>query len=185
MDWIKNKSLISRHYESIWGSNCSFKYWDLGPMQELSKEFCVQIFEPYGKRNYWIYATNGMSNKDDEKLEIHLFCKEPDDSHVELLTIVAYYHLNVANVGLNHTVNFGRPWLPGSKCTYGLISLPYLDGPNLEYEKIDGDPVRFLWLVPITEAEKNYKVDHGIGALEGKFESKKFNYLDSMRESVV
>lgn len=60
-------------------------------------------------------------------------------------------------LGLGHTVNFGDPWYIGSKCEYGLISLLYLDGPNLEWLRADSKDVRFLWLISITKDEVQYK----------------------------
>jgi hypothetical protein len=86
-------------------------------------------------------------------------------------------------MSLGHTVNFGQPWLPGSRCTFGLITLPYLDGPKLEW--LEEPRVRFLWLIPLTESERRFKKECGLDALEGKFEEQKFNYLDPARQSVV
>jgi hypothetical protein len=45
--------------------------------------------------------------------------------------------------------------------------------------------VRFLWLIPITGAERNYKMEAGIEALESRLEESSFNYLDSQRKSVI
>jgi hypothetical protein len=49
------------------------------------------------------------------------------------VTAIAHFHRTGSALGLGHTVNFGRPWLPTSSCTHGLGSLPYLDGPDLEW----------------------------------------------------
>ena len=80
-------------------------------------------------------------------------------------------------------MNLGRPWLPGSSCTHGLVSLPYLDGPDLEW--LQHARIRFLWLVPITERELEFKKTHGLEALEERFEAKQFDFLDPRRPSVV
>jgi hypothetical protein len=124
---------------------------------------------------------------DAERLELHLFSPTQADSHVELLTVVAHYHRTGSSLGLGHTVNFGRPWLPHSKCKYGLISLPYLDGPDLENYtcKSVGEEIRFLWLIPITKRERDYKTQNGLEALEARFEEAQFDYLDPSRRSVV
>ena len=45
--------------------------------------------------------------------------------------------------------------------------------------------VRFLWLIPVTESEIQYKKRFGMEALEDQFEKTQFNFLDSLRESVV
>jgi hypothetical protein len=119
---------------------------------------------------------------DADPLELHLFSPIQSDSLVELLAATAHYHLTGEYLGLNHTVNFGRPWLPGSLCDHGLISLPYLDGPALEWLICANIKVRFLWLIPITKAEVEFKKRHGIETLESIFETKKFDYLNPTRE---
>ena len=127
-----------------------------------------------------------MSQQDDSRpVEIHLHSPTSSDDHVELLTTIAHYHRTAIRLGHGHTVNFERPWLPGSQCQFGLISLPYLDGPKLEWLEAGSKRIRFLWLIPITEAEKDYKKAEGLEALEKKFEEASFNYLDPERESVV
>jgi len=134
----------------------------------------------------WTYATCGMSNQSDATpVELHLFSISRCLEHVELLTAIAHYHLTGVYLDLGHTVNFGRPWMPGSKCDHGLISLPYLDGPSLEWAMIKERKTRFLWLVPITAKERSYKKQHGLEKLESLFEEKSLNYLDATRESVV
>jgi hypothetical protein len=83
---------------------------------------------------------------------------------------------------LGHTVNFGRSFLPGATCTHGLISLPYLDGPRLEW--LERPRVRFLWLIPVTWQEVAFKIRNGLDALEERLEAAGFDYLDPQRASV-
>jgi hypothetical protein len=179
--------LLRKHYVSAWSSGYRDCRWSLGPAHELPEEFCVLEFCPRETGTMWTYATCCMSQADDEHgLEIHLFAPDQDDLHVELLTALAHYHRTGARVGLGDTVNFGRPWLPGSTCTHGLLSLPYLDGPTLEWLRFpNGKGVRFLWLVPITPEELEYKKKRGVDALEATFEKAELNYLDPRRPSVV
>jgi hypothetical protein len=66
-----------------------------------------------------------------------------------------------------------------------LISLPYLDGPELEYGVFNGGRLRFLWLIPITRNEKEFKKTRGLEALEEIFEKRSFNYAEPMRASVI
>jgi hypothetical protein len=129
-----------------------------------------------------------MSQPNNEiRTELHLFSQIKADEHVEVLTAIAHYQRSGNSIGLGDTVNFGRPWVIGSKCDYGLISLPYLDGPSLEVLDMPeiNTSVRCLWLVPITKAELDYKKRYGVEALEHKLEESQFNYLDAERQSVV
>jgi hypothetical protein len=55
-------------------------------------------------------------------------------------------------------VNLGEPWLPGSACDHGLISLPYPWGPELE---------------------------DGLAALEERFQAARLDFTNPGRASVV
>jgi len=178
---------IRSHYEAVWSAaKIAPLSEDRGPAWQLPVGFHILEIAPHGNRSMWTYATCGMSAQGaSPPLELHLFSATQFPGHVELLTAVAHYHLTEEYLGLGHTVNFGRPWMPGSHCEFGFISLPYLDGPGLEWLNIGEKQVRFLWLIPITDAERAYKIKHGIEALETKFDEAQFNYLDPQRVSVL
>jgi hypothetical protein len=178
---------IARHYERVWLNHGTPRVWELGPVHELPQDFCVLEFAPTRTRDMWTYATLCMSHPaDDDAIELHLFSRVQSELHVELLTVIAHYHRTHA-LGLGHTVNFGRPWINDSKCTYGLISLPYLDGPPLEELAMPdlGKIVRCLWLIPITKSEVDYKACHGLEALEHRFDESHFDFLNPDRGCVI
>jgi len=176
---------IVKHYSDAWSKPIDQLRWDRGPMQDLPSGFRVLVLQH--SPEMVAYATLGMSPPgDDERLELHLLTRTSPRVRlelVELLTMVAHYHRTGRRLGLGHTVNFGRPWLEGSQCTRGLVSLPYLDGPALEWH--EAPSIRFLWLIPITEAELQFKKQRGLEALEDRFERQQFDYLDPARASVV
>lgn len=183
MEWAR---LIKEHYELNWSTNATIKHWSQGPIQELPFDFCVLEFKPTESRDMWTYATCGMCQPNDKvKIELHLFSETQNDSLVELLTVIAHYHRNSILLDLNQSVNFGRPWLPNSSCDHGFISLPYLDGPDLEWFSCPGkNNIRFLWLIPVTKKEVEFKKLKGAEALEDAFEKARFDYTDPMRKSV-
>jgi hypothetical protein len=177
---------VHRHYERAWTAPARSVRWTEGPTHELPDGFHVLVFPATLKRSMWTYATCGMSSgAGAHALELHMFAPGEDDSLAELLTAVAHYHRTGSPLGLGHTVNFGRPWLPSSECAYGLLSRPYLDGPDLEWLDADGGRVRFLWLVPITREEVQFKKARGLDALEESLERAGVNYVDPRRPSVV
>ncbi|SRR6266851_5812529 len=179
-------ALLRMHYETHWHSLAHVRGWTKGRRIGLPQDFAVLEFPPHGERPLWTYATSGMSQGSDQtRIELHLFAPAQDQSHVELLHAVAHYHRTGARLGLSHTVNFGRPWLPSSACTHGLISLPYLDGPALEWCSTPGGKIRCLWLVPITPPELQFKKAQGVEALEARFDALRFDYADPTRPSVV
>ena len=179
---------IAGHYASIWSTAPVERRWSRGPVAELPASFCVLEFPPTAERPSWTYATRCMSEPADEfRLELHLFSPVQAQELVELLTVVAHFHRTGSRLALGHTVNFGRPWLPGSTCEYGLISLPYLDGPELENLRTrdGGRDVHFLWLIPITQAERDFKKANGLEALEERFDDPPLDYLNPTRPSVA
>ncbi len=177
---------LLEHYRTAWAGSLEKVPFDKGPIGDLPVDFAVMICPPHGSRTLWTYATLCMSQPtDSEPIEVHLFSNSRADQLAELLFAIAHYHRTGSPLGVNHSVNFGRPWFPGSTCDHGLISLPYLDGPKLEWAEIESRSVRFLWVIPITTKEFAFKQDKGIQALEERFEKAHVAYADPFRPSVA
>ncbi len=178
---------IRKHYESTWNQPARTIEFHKGPIHELPASFSILRFDPSEKRKMYAYATCGMSlGKNSQPLELHIFSpSQADEPHALMLTSIAHFHVTATSLGIGHTVNFGMPWCKGSLCSYGLITRPYLDGPKLEWLDNGKSKVQFLWLIPITEAEREYKKTYGMEALENALEKASFNYLSPMRRSVV
>lgn len=178
------KAMIEQHYFSCWNAPFVRKNWQYRPTSGLPNDFHVLEFAPRTERRMWTYATCGMSNSaQSSNIELHLFSPLRSELHVELLFAICHFHCTASPLDVGHTINFGRTWLPNSSCSYGLISLPYLDGPALEFMR--ESEVRFLWLLPITESERIFKASKGIEELEARFDDVSVNYLDPFRPSVV
>ncbi|GAA4026633.1 hypothetical protein GCM10022409_08250 [Hymenobacter glaciei] len=118
-------------------------------------------------------------------IELHILSNKEDTTLIELLTVTASFHRNNTNLGLHHTVNFGRPWQDDSLCSYGFISLPYLSGEALEIFDCEGGHLHNLWLLPTTESERDYKMENGWDALEQRFEDCGLDYLNPQRDSCI
>lgn len=178
---------ITQHYESFWQRVARSHFPADGPWHEISHSFRVLEFAPDDNRTFWTYATIGMSQPQDVlKVELHLHSNDQDPSLCNLLAAVAHYHRTGKALGLDHTVNFGIQWKPQSLCRYGLVSLPYLDGPSLERMPYGhGDTVNCLWLIPITHEELKFSKEYGVDGLEERFDETQFDYLDPRRASVV
>lgn len=176
---------VEEHYRREWGRPVQRVRLSAGRVADLPADFAVLVFHRSAEMR--TYATRCMSQPGDaERVEFHMFAdprQQGDASIIEILTAVAHYHRTAARLSLGHSVNFGKPWLPGSLCDHGLVSLPYLDGPALEW--LQTPQVRFLWLIPISGAEMRFKKENGLEALEAKLELARFNYLEPLRPSVV
>ena len=183
---VEWRRAVEEHYAEIWGHVGLECHFAAGPLHQLPPDFGVLKFPPDAARDMWTYATRCMSQPQDEHpVELHMFSSVEADGIVELLFAVAHYHRTGAHLGLGHSVNFGRPWLDGSECDYGLISLPYLDGPRLENLSILFKSLKFYWLIPVTRAEVEFKRANSLDALERKFEETGLDYINPRRASVV
>ena len=182
MNYREYKQQVIEHYSSIWNNVPVVKYFGKGPIEKLPSGFCILEFPPTQNQNMWTYATCCMSKMDDvQPIELHMYSPKQSPEPLELLTAITDYHVIGKKLNLNHTVNFGKDPI----CTYGLISLPYLDGVKLENLQVEDKVAKFYWLIPITEKERDFKIKNGIEALEKKFEATQFNYADNHRKSVV
>lgn len=181
------EEIITDHYCNTWNNKPSILKWKLGPVNELPNNFRILEFSPNNNRKMWTYATCGMSQKNDSsKIELHIFSDKQDPKIAELLTSIVHYHRNDNSLNLNHSINFGKPWQDNSPLQYGFISLPYLDGPELEILNLKKDGmVKFYWLIPISKKEALYKKKYGADSLEDLFEKKQLNYLNPQRKELV
>lgn len=155
---------------------------------KLHPDFYVLEIPP-GKihSNIYVYCTVGMScdRKDEHLIELFVYSPIPAKAVAEMLTWCASYHRNKLPLNLHHTVNIGQPWLGDSLCDHGFISLPYLEGLELEIFTPDDRKVHCYWFIPITEKERNYKIENGCEALEQLFEDHRFNYLNPGRACML
>jgi hypothetical protein len=132
-----------------------------------------------------VYATIGAwEARDDSRLEFLIIAPERDQRHVELLFMATWYHGRHC-LGTGHTLPIGEPWLPGSACDHFLVSLPFPFGPRLEVCDFPDWHLHVLWLLPITAAEREFKMREGQEALERRFDACALEYWVSDRASVV
>jgi hypothetical protein len=123
---------IDNHYEEVWKATANVCEFSAGPVEQLLHEFAVLKFPPREDREMWTYATRCMSLPDDHvPIELHMFSPFETNEVVELLVATAHFHRLSTKLNVGDSVNFGRSWVGQSACDHGLISLPYLDGPNL------------------------------------------------------
>jgi hypothetical protein len=180
------RARIREHYAAHWGK-ATAAVSRRGAMLARDPAFVIEVRAPTAQRDVWIYSTVGMScDPERGRIETHLLSRvSAEDASVLLLSMLAYFHLTGEPLGLEHTVYVGQPWLPGSRLDHGYLSLPYLDGPDLEWQRDPEGDVRHLWLIPITREERELKRAKGAEALERLFEEAPFAYDDPFRAGVV
>lgn len=175
------------HYEGHFGLSGKALKLEKGPTDKLHPDFFILEFPPNKQHNMFCYGTVGMSadRLDHNLIELFVYSPKADEGLVELLTICASYHRNGLPLDIGHTVNIGQPWFDNSKCDYGFISSPYLDGPKLGLFEYNSQEIGCYWFIPITEKERDYKVEYGIEQLEQLFEDQQLDYLNPARTCLV
>jgi Suppressor of fused protein (SUFU) len=153
----------------------------------------LQLFHvvPEG-REPWLVASVGawtVTADTGHGYEFFILGAENEPQLAEIVMIAAYYHANPEDasyrLGEGHRVPIGEPYLRGT-CDHLLLSKPYPYGPGLEFCHIRDDlHVQFLWLLPITRAEREFALERDVEALEQRFDDAAIDYLDPNRESVV
>jgi hypothetical protein len=156
-------------------------------------------FAPTAERPYWTLITSGMSNErqfepDDceehmsPRAEILMYAREPQSWMFDALKVLAEMPFQ-ENTHLHwwHTVPFGMPVTGEPSLLTSFFFLPpYFEPEGFTEFELDGDRVDFLWLIPITEAEREYAVEHGSQELEKVFEDAEFSpVVDESRSSLV
>jgi len=82
-----------------------------------------------------------------------------------LKDIARYAHTHEAFLAPGQTLAFPEPPSPGSRFTSALVLHPLWEEDSFSPAEINGEPFSILWIVPITQAECDYKQEHGAEAL--------------------
>jgi hypothetical protein len=181
-------SRIESHVRSFFiGHEITEWLWQRGRIEKVLHRFRVLRVAPGSKSRLWIYISLGaweVTSVSPPGLEFMIFASQESPRHIELLAMTVNYH-SKHTLGLGHTFPVGEPWLEGSQCDHMLVSLPYPFGRDLELCKVNGSHIHLFWLLPITSAERQFKSDNGLEALEELFENQTLEYWRVDRDSVV
>jgi hypothetical protein len=184
-----SEELIEVHVRAFFeGHSATVHNWRSRQMDLHNASFRVLEMGPGPRTEAWTYVSVGAGctePKDGRRLEFVLCAREPSERFVELVTMVAYYHLSGETLDVGHTFSIGQPWLRGSTLDCVLVSLPYPFGPELEVFDRGEHHARILWLTPITSAERAFGKRAGAEALETRLEEAGIDILDPMRAGVV
>jgi hypothetical protein len=172
--------------------------FDTEPLQTVLPDLRLLRIRPEGNGEEWVYTTLGAweitaPERGEQGLqEFVLGASEDRDIHLQILGMVAHYHADPAErLGVGHTLPIGRPWVPGSTCDHLLVSRPYPWGPKFEICPLGEEHVHFLWLLPITKEEREFKAErdargeNGLEELEQRFDAAAIEWWRPARPSVV
>ena len=180
--------VVDQHIRQFFaGHEITSHQFQAGPAVQSLPDLRILCVAPGPRTGCWTYLSLGASSivhEDSGLLEFFLIAPCENASHIELVTMIAWYH-QTRGLGRGHTLPIGRPWLPKSTCDHLLVSTPYPFGPELEVCNFDGGHIHFLWLLPITSAEREFKKSNGLEALEQRFDAAAIEYWLPSRPSVV
>ncbi len=181
----RNSTALEDHVHRFFGGHeIRARSWTRGPLAH-HESFRVLEIAPGPVSGHWNYASVGAGGlHGSDFIEFLLTCPQQTERATELVAMAAYYH-STEGLGIGHTLPIGEPWLPGASCDHFLVSLPYPFGPSLEVANYDDREHRFLWLLPITADEREFKRDRGQEQLERLFDSQQIEYWNPDRPSVV
>jgi hypothetical protein len=165
--------------------------FDEGPIRERVPGFAEICVPPDANNPLCVYVSCGVWDAvhiEEHGLEFCLVAPERDHRHALLVAMNAYYHANPDvsfQLDVGHTVPLGEPWVPGSALDHLLVSQPYPYGPEFEMCHWEQGHARILWLLPITESEREFRAEHGLEALEQRFDDAGLRYWDARRSPIV
>jgi hypothetical protein len=127
-----------------------------------------------------------------KRVELIFYCSEPRDEYVDTLRWLAHFpHNQKTWIGIGHTIPNGNPPEPmwGSSILDTVLLMPTVvqrDQALAEELQLAGDPVHFLWVVPLTTAECNFKLKQGLPAIYSLFDKHRHPHVyDPHRASYV
>lgn len=148
-----------------------------------------------------ILVTSGMSDLEmtlpngveaPKRTELILYCREPRQEYIDTIRWLAHFpHDAKTSIGPYSTIPNGNPPAPfwGSPVLDTILLLPPIVARDQRLPDelvLDGEPVHFLWLVPITTPECNLKLKKGVDALLHLFEQNRHSHVfDPHRRSYV
>jgi hypothetical protein len=126
------------------------------------------------------------------RAELVLYVDDPTEEYAALLRAIAHMAHDLPTwFSYGHTLAFSdsaEPLFPGSELTGFLLMVPVVQ-PDYwlrDELEIEGDPVNLLWVVPLTAAEMQLKLERGFEALMDVFERSAHRVvLDVNRRSYV
>jgi len=180
----EDHAAIRQHLEAFFDREGEELTWPHGVGAHRMGAFRVLAVPPNERTALHTYASIGAFALREPCVELVLLTAERSSRAVEIVaTAAAYHHATGLRAGDRWVL--GQPWLPGSACDAFLVSPPHPLGPTFERARGGTRPVRMLWLLPITPAERRFAHENGVAELELRFEDAPIEFWAPGRPSVV
>ena len=181
--------VVRDHLEHFFGGHrVERREFQEGPIQRVCPGFHVILVSPGPKTRLWSYISMGgvnVTKAGRPASEFLILSEEDDPKYVARLAMTVHYH-HTQTIGIGDTFPLGEAWVTGSTLDHALVSRPYPFGPDFEVFPLSAkEHGHVLWVLPITREERDFKREHGLDALEERFEQVGLSYWDVRRRSVV
>lgn len=193
MSFLLDDNKVLEHYIRRWGKPITIHTFDSAEVSPSIRPLYIAVFSLPGD-GLAMYASIGMSRAgmlDSETNTIHyaeifMGVYEHFESLPKIMAMLATYpHNEKTFVAPEHTIPLGMPIVQNSSLTSVLFAIAYFDPPWFRGLDVDGKHIQFLWVIPLTEREREFKTKTGWNALGQMFENEQVVIGDVFRESAI
>jgi hypothetical protein len=186
-----NLQIILAHYNQYWGMATEVLRFAFSEAPS-DAPFVAEFFIGTEDEPLYVYATLGMSEapqsnaRQYDRVELFTYANQPFAELKQSLALLATYpfQLNAPLAPLD-TVYGSHGIVEGSQLTAVLLSLPLREPEEFAVVDVGDYAVHLLMVTPITEAERQFSIEHGSLALLKLFAQAAVDVADFRRESVV
>ncbi len=203
-NFLKNHKALTKirlaAYENLFGSAPSQVFTPSSMFKLPDDRILIDVYVftlEYNEGEIDVAVTNGMSdermkNTEDPdsplRREILQYFPKCTVNHARRLHDMAWLpRFDEFTLDSHHTIAWNSAALEGTPWTSAFFLRPIIRS-HTEFEcLIEGDEMSFLWHIPISEAERSYKVEHGADSLIDRLEAVDLPWIfdESNRPSLI
>lgn len=174
----------AKAYASLFGRQPSSVFPPHALFKKPDEQILIDIFVyslTTGTGDIEVAVTNGMSDQrmvdaDDparfSRRELIQYFPKCTEGHARRLYDMAWLPLfDGFLLGSHHSVAWTYPAVEGSPWKNSFFLAPLIKSHREFVCQVEGDPVSFLWHIPISDKERAYKQEHGADALIDRLEA--------------
>jgi len=109
-------------------------------------------------------VTNGLSDAGRPRRELLHYCSHPRNADARRLHSVAHLAMKTGRQ-LDYADTFELPHPAGTAWPNAILLPPQIRSHSDFEITVDGDPLKLLWHLPLSDSELAYKQAHGVSAL--------------------
>jgi hypothetical protein len=190
MNMEPGDKLVLAHYEHRWGKPTKVHSINAPQLPEAIRPLLVGEYS-LPADGLTIYGSIGMSRAPmtlspesiGHRAEIFIGSFQSFSSLPDMLAMIAAYpHISNTLVTAEHTIPLGQYIVDGSGMSSIILCPPYFDPPEFRRIEASGYHVEVLWVIPIYESERQFKIKRGWQVLRQIFQEKNVAIGDLFRQ---